>query len=812
MAVERLAASFKEETELVEKVFYRVPLTFFEKRGLSYAEPATLKELLLNLRGLDSFLSDTKGQMDLVSIFEKVDRDLKQSFKERRGLREEEKASFEWLSQFLFVLNQNLENPDTEVGLPLFEEFQIPQEDYPLLKTRGYLTSESQKIYFLFVKPTHTKNDFKFIKVFIQKIQKRIDEVKKDFPDMEVRLTGVPPIVYEEMVTTTRDVTKASMISFVGITLLFMLAFQAFRKPLMVATVMFMGIAYTFCFATLAVGSLNLMSMVFATMILGSGNDFGVHILMRYREERLKGHACKEAIETVVSQTGQGILSGGVATALVFYTLVFSGFKGFSEFGLISGTGVLICCVSMLIVVPAFLVLWEKSGRGQIYYEAKRVKERHKLTLPHVAKLLHYPRLTIAVSLILTALFFVAAKQVNFNGSLLDIQAKGSSSFANEMKMMEDSPLSPRFGAVLAQNLDEAKVKAEALKRLPVVSRVESIHSFLPEINPEKKVLLSQIKSKSDTLNLNWPKGGIHTDYFWKLQKRILKKLNLVEKYEGASAEEKRPLLNLKKELERIQKSGMELSREEATNRLQRFQNRMLESLEKGLVQLKELTKQQGVSLDELPQEIRDRFVGKNGELLIYVYPKKSVWGDEALIRFTEEIKRVDPEATGTPFLVREVTSLMERGYKRGGWLAMLAVTLLLFLDFRRLTPTLLALIPLLMGVVWMVGLMGILGMEFNPANLIAVPLILGIAIDNGVHLVHRFYERSAHCVDDIMKSTTKAVYLNSITTIVCFGSLMLASHRGIASLGLVLVLGVLTCLITAITFLPAVLTLISKK
>jgi len=175
-------------------------------------------------------------------------------------------------------------------------------------------------------------------------------------------------------------------------------------------------------------------------------------------------------------------------------------------------------------------------------------------------------------------------------------------------------------------------------------------------------------------------------------------------------------------------------------------------------------------------------------------------------------IKPVDPLATGTPFLIEEVTSLMQQGYKRAGWLALIVVFGLIFLDFRRIGPTLIALLPLLMGVIWMIGLMGLLEIEFNPANLIAVPLILGIAIDNGVHLVHRFYERKAHDIENIMKSTVKAVYLNSITTIVCFGTLMFASHRGVASLGLVLVLGVLTCLITAITFLPALLMLVSTK
>ncbi len=690
-AVDDLAQKLKENISLVESVFYQIPIDFFKDYGLQYLDLTALEKI-------DSYLKDPQKNKD--KLFE--------------------------------------------------NSFQTSA----LSKTEGYLSSKSEQIYFMFVKPTQKTNDFKFIKGFLEEIQSQIDLIEKDYPSIQIQTTGVPPIIYEEMVTTTQDVKKASVLSFLGIALLFMLAFQAFRKPLMVVTVMFMGIAYTFCFATFAVGSLNLMSIVFASMLLGSGNDFGVHILMRYREERLSGHSCKVAIETVVAQTGQGIISGAIATALVFYTLMFSNFKGFAEFGLISGTGVLICCAAMLIVIPAFLVLWEKSGRGTAYYDKKILKARHQLTLPHVAKLLHYPKSVIAGCLILTGFFFYTGSQVQFNGSLLDIQAKGSKSFANEKLMMQDSPLSPRFAAVLAKDFSELKQKSEALKNLPIVSHVESAQDFLPKMTEEKKKRLGSIQKKVDKIDLE------------------IKKRNLNR------------------------------------GRLSSSQKELVE----GLTRLSQMKIVDPLQVEDLPKELKNRYVGKNGEYLIYAFPKKSVWSDESLTRFTEQVARVDEFATGTPFLVQEVTRLMKNGYKRSGWIAFLVVTCLLLIDFRRIVPTLLALTPLVMGVIWMFGLMGVLGVQFNPANLIAVPLILGIAIDNGVHLVHRFYEKKAHRLDQIMKSTIKAVYLNSITTIVCFGSLILASHRGISSLGLVLVLGVLTCLITSITFLPAVLSLFRDR
>jgi predicted RND superfamily exporter protein len=318
---------------------------------------------------------------------------------------------------------------------------------------------------------------------------------------------------------------------------------------------------------------------------------------------------------------------------------------------------------------------------------------------------------------------------------------------------------------------------------------------------------VAQIKEKADAIVLKKEKGGVDA-------KKLIQKINQLQKKLAfiQSRKEIDFLVELKQKLDALLASWDRLPLSYVERELARFEGGYLASVEEGLNKIRAMDLSSSIAVEGIPSEIKRRFVGKNGDFLIYVFPKKSVWSDAALTRFTEELLLVDPQATGTPFLVQEVTRLMEKGYLRSGWLALVVVTLLLLIDFRRIVPTLLALVPLLMGVVWMVGLMGLLEIDFNPANLIAVPLILGIAIDNGVHLVHRFYEKKAHRLDHIMQSTIKAVYLNSITTIACFGALILASHRGISSLGLVLVLGVLTCLITAITFLPALLSLLRNR
>ena len=263
--VEKIAQTLLKEKRLVQSVFYKIPLNFFREHGLQYADSETLNQVSNSLDQFGSFLQSTDGAVDLNTLFQKIDQDIQKSFSQRRQLSEKEVDSLKWFLQFLSQMQEGKPFSFYEKSLSDFK-------DHPLVRSNGFMTSKSQNLYFLFVKPTQKTNDFKFIKIFLESIKEKIQQVELDFPDLEISMTGVPPIIYEEMVATTRDVKKASVLSFAGITLLFMLCFQAFRKPLMVVTVMFMGIAYTFCFATLAVGSLNLMSIVFASMILGSGN------------------------------------------------------------------------------------------------------------------------------------------------------------------------------------------------------------------------------------------------------------------------------------------------------------------------------------------------------------------------------------------------------------------------------------------------------------------------------------------------------------------------------------------------------------
>jgi predicted RND superfamily exporter protein len=213
--------------------------------------------------------------------------------------------------------------------------------------------------------------------------------------------------------------------------------------------------------------------------------------------------------------------------------------------------------------------------------------------------------------------------------------------------------------------------------------------------------------------------------------------------------------------------------------------------------------------VEDLPQALRDRFVGVSGKFLLQVYPKDDVWQRDNQEKFIEDLRTVDPNVTGTPVQLYEYTSLLEKSYITAAWYSLAAIALLVLLHFRSFGAVILSLIPVGIGTLWLAGMMGWLKIPFNPANIMTLPLVIGIGVTNGIHILNRFAEERTPGI--LSRSTGKAVLVSGLTAIAGFGSLILAKHRGIHSLGCVMSVGIATCMIAGLTFLPALLNLIGR-
>ena len=230
----------------------------------------------------------------------------------------------------------------------------------------------------------------------------------------------------------------------------------------------------------------------------------------------------------------------------------------------------------------------------------------------------------------------------------------------------------------------------------------------------------------------------------------------------------------------------------------------------RSLVDLQAISDPQPPVLADLPSEVRHRFVGHTGKHLIRVYPRENVCDMEPLQRFVQELEQVDPRITGDPVQTFYASRQMRASYLRAAWLAAVAVAVILFIDLRRISDVLLAALPTGLGLLQLFGLMGLLQLPLNPANIIVLPLIIGIGIDDGIHVLHDYRRHGRH--GGLTRASVTGIVLTSLTSMIGFGSLMIARHEGLRSLGRVVTLGIACCLVTSVVLLPCLLELLSRR
>jgi hypothetical protein len=261
----------------------------------------------------------------------------------------------------------------------------------------------------------------------------------------------------------------------------------------------------------------------------------------------------------------------------------------------------------------------------------------------------------------------------------------------------------------------------------------------------------------------------------------------------------------LKKFIDQLLRTDPEIS----SKKLAIFQQALFEDVHTTFGAIRNQDDSGPLTVGDLPEALRTRFVGVTGKLLIQVYPKENIWNRTEQEKFIKEIATVYPDVTGTPVQLYYYTKLLRDSFVQAGYYSVIAIAGLVFIHFRKLSSVVLSLVPVLFGFIWMVGLMGAMNVPFNPANIMTLPLIVGIGVTNGIHILNRYAEELHPSI--LAKSTGKAVLVSGLTTIAGFGSLIIAEHRGIRSLGIIMSIGVATCMIVGLTFLPALLNVLSQ-
>ena len=682
--------------------------------------------------------------------------------------------------------------------------------------------------------------------------------------DSGTGITGMQVIMDDETMTGFHDMGWNMVLAFIVVLVLFIVTFRMWTSPAIAMVVLVMSITMALGINALALGELTMMAMMFPIILLGLGVDYFVHILGEFTQRRGQGDEIAAALEHTLKKTGRGVLTGGLTTAIAFLALAFTSFRGFTDFGVSAGIGVLCTLITSFLVLPAALVVIHrfrdrravKKGRKT---EPKQVIQFRFLASIGAASYTWWPVTLVLVAAITVFLGYHAA-HVGVATNMLDVEAENLASIALNDVLEERFYLHPDSLVVSANSLEESWALTDGLDDLSTINMVDSISYVLPPPS-EQEERAERVEELAGRIE-QWGEAPAFTvqqeeteqtgetsarrvDAFLKALYQMDCNIITIKKsaymagqdrlYDRADAIVKEgetcvarvagqprpeggwPRVAASQDMKAIA-AFAEAHPEQMPALLDEFQALFQPEMRATYTRM---ANPEPVTLESLPASIRDRYQSKDGsQFLVTAYPNGDVWETGFQERIFGEVETVSGRVTGMPPLF---VATMSRGAEEGRkatLYALIAITLLLLADFWWLSggrpgsgvaSSLLALVPLAIGTIWTVGCMTLLDIDINMANVIAIPLILGIGIDNGVHVIHRYRLEGEGEIRAVLSTVGRSIMLTSLTTIAAFGTFAFGLYRGLSSMGVILGVGIAICFLLAAFLLPALFRMVEK-
>jgi uncharacterized protein len=685
----------------------------------------------------------------------------------------------------------------------------------------GYFLSHDRRLLFVVIDLAAAPRSFAAEHVAIVAIRDAIASLRDEFPSVKAGVTGAPALFNDELTAATRDGEIASILALALSLGLLLLAFRHLLISCAMLAVLTLSLGWSLGIITLLVGHLTIVSMMFISVVVGLGTDYGTFFLFRYREERVLGRTFIGALERTAALSGPGILLGALTAAVTFYILMTAEFQGIRDFGFISGTAILLSFLSMVTVFPAAVLLidrWHKvaplvpvDGRPSAGRQAvAQTDDRSAREIPALEWLARYPKTIVGAAAVASAASLWAAPLVGFDYNLLNLQANGSESVLWERKAAAAAGRSVFAALSTVPSLAELEAKQAAFARLPSVSDVQSVLSVLPDRQADKLPLLERLADVVDSIRPGAPRP-LDLRALTAALETLKRRIDVASAHRGGEAPPQDVLViarttsALLERLKARERGAVELM-------LADYQAQLAADFALQWRRLQVAARPAPLTLGDLPEESRRRFIGKSGRLLLQVYSRHDPWDRASQASFVEQLRTVDPNVTGQPVVGYESTLLIGSSFQQGLLYAFVLVAGIAALMIRRVRETVLAMIPLILGTLWTVGIMQLAGLKFNLVNVWALPLIIGSAAEYGVYIVLRSLESPEQGGGSrLARSTVMAVLFNGLTTITGFGSLLVAHHRGVWSLGLLLLIGSVMTLAASLVVLPTLMRLRSR-
>lgn len=797
---------------LFQRVDYKTPREFLRYHMLMLIEAE-------DLENTKSLFADP----NLPELIENLNDSMEQEYlgqEESLSTREKEDQAVQFLDGIQNLILK-LQSASREEDTPKQEILAAADK---LLFGDAYMLSYDKKALLLMVIPNFTLMDRDLLMAGANGVQEILDEMKKDFPEVEAGLTGDVARERDEQAYAAQSFGYSTLIALVFILILLMLSFRIWVAPIMAVGNLVLGLIWGMGAAWLAVGQLNMVTSMMSVVLLGLGIDFSIHLISGFTERRAAGDSIDDSMTKTFLKSGKGILTGAFTTACAFLALLISQSRGMKQMGAVTAIGLLSVLLSTLLFLPVLLVFRERRVERKI--QGGKIQRRKQdisfRFLGRTASWLSQKYVfTLIGSVVVTALLVWHGLNIKYDSNFMNLEPKGIESIKLMDTVMEKFDFSMEYAMVMADSVEESRKLSDEFKNLGSVAFTDDISAYLPTREEQKRRIphIEDVRTRMESASIE---TRLEPEDLSKLKEEIGRlEMNVIEiqdiAFLGGQDKVDQKCKQIVGDPESpdsrniIQDLKALWGKDPSSAGLSEFQRGFAPYFKENVIKMSSI---EPIALEDLPESIKDRYSNESRDkFLVTIFPAISPWQNpEALNRFTDDLERVTEEVTGLPPVFRAVMKIFARDGRNAVLLTLAIVFLLLFADFKKLRHALIAMIPLACGVFWMVGLMHLVGMKLNFINIIGLPLIIGIGIDDGVHIMHRWRNEGPNRIFTIFSSTGKAIMLTSVTTMFAFGSLIFSIFRGWASFGGALTIGVAACFITTVFILSGILGLIERK
>lgn len=771
-AAVKLATLLSKKQETFESVYIPSENTFFQQHALLYLELPDLEILAKKLTDAQPFIGHLAQNYSLDGLFEII----------TLALNQHDQSLPMDLNPLLLAIDNNLTQQLN--GQPQALSWQTLLADNKLnADAKRVIVIAKPKLHFDAMLPAELAQNA---------AHAAANSVMSDNPAVKIRITGEPALEHEELESVSTGAEIAGIASLILVFVVQWVGFRSLKLLIITYIVLVAGLIFTAGFASITVGHLNVISIAFATLYIGLGVDYAVHICLYYRERRVRGYSNAEAIHHSMSGVGSSLFLCALTTSLGFLAFIPTDYSGVSELGIISGGGIFIGLLISVTVLPALLCVMPVNNPKPI---KSAFAPQWIVTFPF-----HYSTPIRIVSILLGIGACLVLTNLTFDSNPINLRDPNSESVSTIKELLKSKNDSPFAVTALANSLDEANKLAEKMGKLSAVHDTITLSSFVAKDQEEKLAILddlnlmlgNQLKNFNATLNNND-------------QKAALIKFNNELKKAIADNSPNAPIATLQQLQQRIETflQQADSSANPAASYSQLEKN-LLGLLPYTMERLRTSLTASEFTLNDIPAEITTHWLSTNGLYRILISPEKDQNDPDNQREFVTQVQSIDNTVSGLPVANQAGGDAVIKAFVQAFGGAFTVISLLLWATYRNFKHMTLVIMPLLLAALLTGATNVLLNNPFNFANVIALPLLLGMGIDSSILIMHRLHFNLQENENLLHSSTTRGIIFSSITTLCSFSSLSFTSHQGMASMGLLLSIGLFFTVICSLIVLPA--------